>query len=156
MPTLQTSSLFATTNFIIRDNKDTTNAMALMPVPPATAPAATPAGSSWPTALTNNDKAAPTAAGLPPPLPNNTGAPLLDVSILDSNNSAIRHQTGSSYAYDIFHNVIANWINDDRLVKINGIEFCSNDEEMQKVAMQFSISSNRILNGCTGAIMVGL
>jgi hypothetical protein len=31
----------------------------------------------------------PSAAGLPPPLPNNTGTPLLDVSILDSNNSAI-------------------------------------------------------------------
>ncbi|KAL3774605.1 hypothetical protein ACHAWO_002974 [Cyclotella atomus] len=47
---------------------------------------------------------------------------------------------------------IGNWINNERLVKFNGIEFCSNDEEMQKVAMQFSISSNRILNGYISAI----
>jgi hypothetical protein len=38
------------------------------------------------------------------------------------------------------------------LIKINGIDFCSNDEAMQKVAMQFSISSNEILNGCISAI----
>jgi hypothetical protein len=68
---------------------------------------------------------------------------------------ALLFETGSSYTYDIFHNVIANWINDDRLVNINGIKFCSNDEEMQKFAMQFSISSNGILNGCIVQLMVG-
>jgi hypothetical protein len=65
---------------------------------------------------------------------------------------ALLFETGSSYAYDIFHSVLAVWINDDSLIKINGLEYCSNDEEMQKVAMQFSISSNSILNGCIGAI----
>jgi hypothetical protein len=65
---------------------------------------------------------------------------------------ALLFETGSSYAYDIFHSVLAVWINDDSLIKINGLEYCSNDEEMQKVAMQFSISSNGILNGCIGAI----
>jgi hypothetical protein len=45
-----------------------------------------------PTASTHNDAAAAAAlglSGLPPPLPNNTCAPLLDGSILDSDNSAI-------------------------------------------------------------------
>jgi hypothetical protein len=65
---------------------------------------------------------------------------------------ALLFETGSSYAYDILHNVLATWINVDSLVKINRIDYCSNDEEMQKVALQFCRSSNGVLNGCISAI----
>jgi hypothetical protein len=65
---------------------------------------------------------------------------------------ALLFETGSSYAYTIFHDVLAKWINVDSLIKINGIDYCSNDQAMQQVALQFARSSNGVLNGCIGAI----
>jgi len=65
---------------------------------------------------------------------------------------AILFETGFSYPYEIFHDVINNWILDDKLVKINGIEYCCDDERMKEVALQFARSSNGVLNGCIGAL----
>ena len=44
------------------------------------------------------------------------------------------------------------WILDDRLVKINGIVFCEDEEHMGKVAREFAKKSNFIIDGCIGAI----
>lgn len=65
---------------------------------------------------------------------------------------ALLFEVGFSTAYEIFHKVIKDWILDDRLVKINGIDYCEDDERMSKVALDFATASNGILNSCIGAI----
>ncbi|KAL7501986.1 hypothetical protein ACHAXN_000114, partial [Cyclotella atomus] len=56
------------------------------------------------------------------------------------------------FAYEILHHVIKEWILHDCLVKINGIEFCGDEERMGKVAREFAMKSNFVINGCIGAI----
>ena len=65
---------------------------------------------------------------------------------------ALLFDVGFSTAYEIFHKVIKDWILDDRLVKINGIDYCEDKERMRKVALDFSNASKRVINGCIGAI----
>jgi hypothetical protein len=65
---------------------------------------------------------------------------------------ALLFDVGFSTAYEILHYVIKEWILDDRLVKINGIEFCGDEERMGKVAREFAMKSNFVINGCIGAI----
>ena len=65
---------------------------------------------------------------------------------------ALLFDVGFSTAYEIFHKVIKDWILDDRLVKINGIDYCEDDERMSKVALDFANASKRVINGCIGAI----
>jgi len=43
------------------------------------------------------------------------GGSYIDLSLL--------YETGFTYSYEIFHDVITNWINDDRLVKVSGKDF---------------------------------
>ena len=72
------------------------------------------------------------------------GGSYLDLSLL--------FETGSSYAYTIFHDVLEDWILRNRLVNINGVDYFSNDQAMCDVALQFARSSNGTLNGCIGTI----
>ena len=72
------------------------------------------------------------------------GGSYLDLSLL--------YETGPSYAYDIFHDVVENWILDDRLIKINGIEYVSDEDRLEKVALHFARHSKGLLSGCIGAI----
>ena len=65
---------------------------------------------------------------------------------------AILFETGFLYAYEIFHDVIKNWILDDKLVKINGIDYCCDSKRIKEVALQFVRSSNGVMNRCTGAL----
>ena len=65
---------------------------------------------------------------------------------------ALLYETGESYSHLIFHDVIENWIIDDRLVKINGIDFVNDEERLEKVALQFACLSGGLLTGCIGAI----
>jgi hypothetical protein len=65
---------------------------------------------------------------------------------------ALLFETGSTYAYTIFHDVLEKWILKDSFVKINGVDYCSNDHAMREVALQFSRTSNCVINGCIGAI----
>jgi hypothetical protein len=51
---------------------------------------------------------------------------------------ALLFETGSSYAYQIFHNVLEKWILDDRLVKINGEDYCRDEQAMSAVALEFA------------------
>ena len=65
---------------------------------------------------------------------------------------AILFDTGFTYAYQIFHEVIRKWILDDRLVKINGTEYCSDEKRMKDVALQFCNASNGLMDCCIGAL----
>ena len=44
---------------------------------------------------------------------------------------ALLFDVSFSTAYEIFHKVIKEWILDDRLVKINGVDYCEDDERME-------------------------
>ena len=68
----------------------------------------------------------------------------LDLSLL--------FEIGSTYAYQILHEVVNNQILDDRLVKINGLDYVSDENMMKEVALEFAVKSNGIINGCIGAI----
>ncbi len=65
---------------------------------------------------------------------------------------ALLYDTSSSHAYDIFHSVINNWILDDKLVKISGIDYMNDDKRLEEVAMIFLQKSDGVLAGCIGAI----
>ena len=65
---------------------------------------------------------------------------------------ALLFDVGFSTAYEIFHKVIKEWILDDRLVKINGVDYCKDEECMAKVAGDFAKRSNYVINGCIGAL----
>lgn len=65
---------------------------------------------------------------------------------------ALVFSTGFTHAHNIFDEVLSNWLLDDRLVKINGIEYCSNESAMQEVALEFARDSSGIINGCICAI----
>ena len=61
-------------------------------------------------------------------------------------------ETNPHYAVAIFHNVIRDWILDDRLVKINGLEYCQDEARMNEVAVGFARGSGGVIGGCIGAI----
>lgn len=65
---------------------------------------------------------------------------------------ALLFDVGFSTAYEILHKVVKEWILDDRLVKINGVDYCEDEERMAKVACEFAKRSNYVMNGCIGAI----
>ena len=48
--------------------------------------------------------------------------------------------------------MIKNWICDDRLVKINGLDYVANMDAMKAVALEFARASGGVINGCIGAI----
>jgi len=72
------------------------------------------------------------------------GGSYLDLSLL--------YEVGASHAYAIFHDVIKNWILDDRLVKINGLDYVQDEERLQNVALEFALRSDGLFSGCIGAI----
>lgn len=47
---------------------------------------------------------------------------------------ALLFDVGFSTSYEIFHKVIKEWILDNRLVKINAVDFCTDEVQMSKVA----------------------
>ena len=65
---------------------------------------------------------------------------------------ALLFEVGFSTSYEIFHKVIKDWILDDRLVKINGVDYCEDNDLMSRVARGFATASRNIINGCIGAI----
>ena len=62
------------------------------------------------------------------------------------------YKTGFMYLYKKIHHVIANWINDDKLVNINGEDYLNDEAQMAKVAHDFEIGSNGVLKGVIGAV----
>lgn len=65
---------------------------------------------------------------------------------------ALLYDTSSSYAYEIFHSVIKNWILDDKLVKISGADYVNDEKRLEEVALVFMRKSNGVIAGCIGAI----
>jgi hypothetical protein len=72
------------------------------------------------------------------------GGSYMDLSLL--------FETSFSYCYEIFHDVIKKWINDDNLIKINGEDYLNDDDRMMKVAGEFRRASNGLFSGAIGAI----
>jgi hypothetical protein len=60
--------------------------------------------------------------------------------------------TGFSYPYAIFRQVILEWICDDKLVNISGIDYCKDEDRMNAVARDFADGSNHVFSGCIGAL----
>ncbi len=60
--------------------------------------------------------------------------------------------TGTSYPYENFCKVICHWICQDKLVRINAIEYCNDEQRMEEVARAFGNYSNHLFRGCIGAI----
>ncbi len=60
--------------------------------------------------------------------------------------------TGTSYPYEIFCKVICHWICQDKLVTINGIEYCNDEQRMEEVGRDFGNFLNHLFGGCIGAI----
>ncbi len=60
--------------------------------------------------------------------------------------------TGSTHPYSIFHQVVVNWICDDWLVDISGVEYCKDEDRMHAVVMDFADGSNHLFSGCIGAV----
>ena len=60
--------------------------------------------------------------------------------------------TGSTHPYAIFRQVVMNWICDDRLVDISGVEYSKDEDRMNAVAMDFADGSNHLFSGCIGAV----
>lgn len=72
------------------------------------------------------------------------GGSYMDLSLL--------YETGFTYSYEVFHDVITNWINDDRLVKISGKDYLNDEEKMKEVARDFALGSNGLITGAIGAL----
>lgn len=65
---------------------------------------------------------------------------------------ALLYEMGQSTAHVIFHQVVDEWINDKRLVDINGMKYISDEGRMTKVALGFAQITNGALCGCIGAL----
>ena len=65
---------------------------------------------------------------------------------------AMLFDTSFGTAYKIFKEVISNWLSHDRFCPIDGVQYCSDDDRMKSVALQFCESSSGIMNGCIGAL----
>lgn len=72
------------------------------------------------------------------------GASYLDVSLF--------FEVSFNLSHKIFKEVINNWICHDEFYPINGIEYCEDDAKVCAVALQFSQSSRKEINGCIGAL----
>ena len=65
---------------------------------------------------------------------------------------ALFFEVSFNHAHKIFNEVVTEWLCHPSFNAINGIKYCRDDDEMNAVAMQFSQSSNGVINGCIGAL----
>ena len=57
-----------------------------------------------------------------------------------------------TYGFEFFHDVVHNWINDDRLANINGEDYLNNNRRMAKVANDSAAGSKGLLKVTIGAL----
>jgi hypothetical protein len=57
-----------------------------------------------------------------------------------------------NHMHKIFKHVIMKWLSHPSFYNINGIKYCSDDERMEEVALQFARGSNGVIGGCIGAL----
>ena len=62
------------------------------------------------------------------------------------------YETGFTYLYGIFHDIVSSLINEDRLANINGEDYLNDEACMVKLANDFAIGSKGVLKGVIGAI----
>ena len=65
---------------------------------------------------------------------------------------ALLYEVGMTYAYKILHDVVCNWINNDRLININGEDYLNGNERMATVANDFAIRSQGLFKGAIGTL----
>lgn len=65
---------------------------------------------------------------------------------------AMFYEASFNHAHKIFKHVVEDWLCHPSFYPINGIEYCSDDDRMREVALQFSTASNNVINGCIGAL----
>ena len=65
---------------------------------------------------------------------------------------ALLYEVGMTYAYEILHEVVYNWINDERLIIINGEDYLNDDKRMATVANDFATRSQNLFKGAIGAL----
>ncbi len=75
---------------------------------------------------------------------NLAGGSYLDIGIMFG--------TGSTHPYAIFRHNILNWICNDRLVNVSGIDYCKDEDRMNAIARDFVDGSNYLFSGCIGAV----
>ena len=57
-----------------------------------------------------------------------------------------------TYAFEILHNVVSNWINDGKLVNINRQDYLNDDRRMAKNENNFTMGSKGLIKGEIGAL----
>ena len=62
------------------------------------------------------------------------------------------YEVEMTYAYEILHGAVYNWIYDDRLVNINGEYDLNDNKQMTKVANDFATGSKGLLKGDASAL----
>ena len=72
------------------------------------------------------------------------GGSYLDLGLL--------YEMSFSYTYEIFHHVVKNWINNDKLVKISGKDFFDDENKLKESATEFARKSNGLMWGAVGAL----
>ena len=65
---------------------------------------------------------------------------------------ALLFQTSFNHMHKIFKHVVTNWLSHSSFYNINGIKYCSDDERMKEVALQFARGSSGVIGGCIGAL----
>ena len=65
---------------------------------------------------------------------------------------ALLLDTPFTNVYKMFHRVIESWLSNEFFYPIDGIKYCSDDGNMEKVALQFSEASGGVINGFFGAL----
>lgn len=65
---------------------------------------------------------------------------------------AMIFETSFNHAHKIFKHVVVEWLCHKAFYPINGIQYCSNEEQMRDVALQFASASNGVISGCIGAL----
>ena len=69
---------------------------------------------------------------------------------------ALLFDTSFHHVYKIVCEVIENWKLHDLFCPINGVNYCSNDDRMNEVAMQFSEASGGVIMDALERLMGGL
>ena len=65
---------------------------------------------------------------------------------------ALIFETSFNHSHKIFKHVVKKWLCNEQFQPIDGVGYCSNDEAMAAVALQFARASNGLFSGCIGAL----
>jgi hypothetical protein len=72
------------------------------------------------------------------------GGPYLDLALL--------FESSFNHTHKIVRYVVHNWLVHESFCPINGVDYCLDEQHMQEVALQFSLSSRGFFNGCIRAL----